>query len=722
MTLKTRKAFVKASLLASIASISLAPNQQAFGQSTEAQPATTNLSTIVVEGQGESGGRGPVRGYVAKQSTTGSKTATPITQIPQSVSVIGREELDDRAVVTKIDEALQYSAGVIAQPYGSDPDTDWIYIRGFEASQTGLSLDNLPFTSTAFGNFQIDAFMQERIEVLKGPSSVLLGGANPGGIVNIVRKRPLADDYFYTDIGINSDGNAFAGFDKSGRANDDGSVLYRFTGKLSGGNHYVDSTEDLRGFFMPQITFAPNDTTSLNAYAYISGLDQTHTTNGLLPYMGTEVANPIFGKLRRDAYLGDKDSDIGRAVQKIIGYDLSHQFENGINFTQTARFSNLDKRERYIYAFDFTQNDALIGRYAEDISSKANAFNIDNRLEGEIELGGASHKLMGGIDYRYFRLDTDKYNGTPTSVDPTSLSTSTTFPTLSAGSNQVVTLSQLGIYGQDQIRFGDGWLVTLNGRYDFLQSEANDRRGVMTDYQSDTGALSGRAGIAYEFANGATPYASIASFFSPLVGTSVDGPLKPEKGEQYEVGIKYQPEWFDGLITASLFQIDKDNYTVNVPGVGDKQLGSVRSRGFELESKTNLDENWKVITSMSYTDLEFTEYPGTPALVGKSPYLVPSTTAALWLDYTIHDGPLKGLGFGLGGRYRGKSWADNENTLPVAAAAVVDAAIRYEKDDWKASLNVTNLFDKDYVAGCATQYFCGFGQARTVTLKLSKTW
>ena len=721
MKKKIKSSVIRASLWTGAAAFGLSSAWTAHAQSAN-EGNSTRLATIVVQGDGEQDGTAPVRGYVAKQTTTGSKTDTPLTEIPQSVSVVGREELDDRAVVTKVDEALNYTPGVFTQPYGSDPDTDWFYIRGFEASQTGLSLDNLPFTSTAYGNFQLDAFMLERVEVLKGPASVLVGGSNAGGVVNLVRKRPTDEPYFHTETGINSDGNGFAGFDISDKVDENGAVTYRLTGKVAGGDNYVDYTDDLRGFIMPQITFAPTDATTLNVYAYLSGLDQTHTTNGLLPYEGTVISNPVYGKIGRDTYLGEKDSDIGKANQTLFGYEFNHEFEDGLKFTQTARYANLYKRERYIYAFDFDQTDALVGRYAEDITSKANAFNVDNRVENELEIGGATHKLMAGFEYRYYRLDTDKYAAFPDPIDPANPVYGSPFPALSAGSHQIVTTNQIGVYAQDQIRFGDGWIVTLNGRYDYLHSEGNDLRNIMPNYSSDDSAWSGRAGVAYEFKNGLTPYASMATFFSPLVGAGADGALKPEEGEQYEAGVKYEPTSFDGLLTASVFQIDKENYTVNVPGEGDKQLGNVRSRGVELEGKFNIDQNWKVIASASYTDLEFTKYPGTPALVGNSPYVVPNTTAGLWLDYTVADGPLEGFGVGAGVRYRGKSWADNQNTLRVPDATVFDAGIRYEKNDWKASLNVTNLFDKEYVAGCATQYFCGYGQARTFTVKLSKVW
>src|SRR5690606_31777183 len=159
------------------------------------------------------------------------------------------------------------------------------------------------------------------------------------------------------------------------------------------------------------------------------------------------------------------------------------------------------------------------------------------------------------------------------------------FPAMTPGTHQRVKISQIGIYAQDQIRFGEGWLLTLNGRYDRLKSEGKDPRYPATDFSLSTSAWSGRAGLAYEFENGLTPYLSASTFFSPLIGRSVDGPLKPEEGTSFEVGVKYEPTSFVGMITASLFQLDKENFTVNVPGQGDKQLGDVRSRGVEVEGK-----------------------------------------------------------------------------------------------------------------------------------------
>jgi iron complex outermembrane receptor protein len=289
--------------------------------------------------------------------------------------------------------------------------------------------------------------------------------------------------------------------------------------------------------------------------------------------------------------------------------------------------------------------------------------------------------------------------------------------------NETVTMNQLGLYAQDQIRFGGGWLVTLNGRYDVVHTDFDNKLTPAGSFKDTDGAWSGRAGLAYEFDNGVTPYISASTFFNPLVGRGLQGPLKPEEGEQYEAGIKYVPEFMDASITASVFQINKRNATVSIATAPfTDQLGGAQSRGFEIEGKVNVDENWKLLASYAYTDTEVTKNDPNPALVGKSLYVVPEHSASLWADYTVTSGLLEGVSIGAGLRYKGKSWADEANTKSVPESTVVDAAIRYKKDDWTASLNVTNLFDKTYVEACRGEGACGYGDARALIFKISKAW
>ena len=708
-------------------------------QGALAQDTTTTLAPIVVEGNGTAeAANGPVKGYVAKKSTAGSKSDTEISDIPQSVSVVGRQELDDRGVVNKVDEALRYTAGVAAEPFGTDPDTDWLYIRGFDATQTGMFFDGLNLFSYGFGGFQIDPFALERVDVLKGPASVLYGGGNAGGLVDLIRKRPTDEPYYYTEIGINSNGNAFSGFDISDTLGDSGAVSYRLTGKLSGGDNYSDFSEDLRGFIMPQVTVQRDDATKITVWGYASGLDQTHTGNGFFPYFGT-VANAPIGKIDRKAFYGEPSIDTGRYNQQMIGAEFEHQFDNGLKFSSNARYGHLYKHENAPYLYGYynpadiytplsqpfdAQN--LLNRLGFEHTSKANTFAIDNRIEGEVQTGAVAHEFMIGLDYKYYQLDNKQASSPTNPISATNPIYGIPQGPNAVYSNQLITQNQIGIYAQDQARFGDGWLLTLNGRYDYVTTDTDNRAtayGTAPDYDFTKSALSGRAGLAYEFDNGITPYVSVGTFFNPTIATSQTPYNKPEEGEQYEVGVKYEPAFIDGVFTASLFNLTKRNVVVSTgaPLWLSSQIGEVQSRGIELEGKVNLDDNWKLLGSFSYTDLEVKD-DIVPAYIGKSPYVVPNVQASLWVDYAFTSENLEGLSLGGGVRYQGESWADRLNTLKVPGATVFDAALRYKKNGWEGALNVTNLFDKTYVEGCAGEFTCGYGDARTITLKLSKTW
>jgi iron complex outermembrane receptor protein len=727
MSKLTRFSRSNAGLRASVALLALCAAVPAQAQTAS---DTTTLEPIVLDAGGETG-TGAVKGYVAKQSATGSKTDTPLKEIPQAVSVVGKQEMNDRGVVNKIDEALRYTPGVTAAPFGTDPDTDWVYIRGFDATQTGLYLDGMQLYGYGFGAFQIDPFMLERVEVLKGPASVLYGGGNAGGIVNEVRKRPTDDPYYYTEIGINSDGNAFTGFDISDKLGDSGIYSYRLTGKVSGGEGYSDFQNDLRGFIMPQVTISPDESTKLNIWGMVSALDQRHTGNGFFPYEGTVTKAP-FGKIDRDAFLGEPGTDRGWYSQQMVGYDLTHEFDNDWKVSSSARYGHLKKFEDAPYAYGYVNTTDptdpgyyQINRIGFTGRSEVNTFTIDNHLEGKVDTGPLEHTVLLGLDYKYYQLDNNQAASSATSIDPQDPIYGVPQPDNLVYSNQLITQQQVGVYAQDQIRFGDGWLVTLNGRYDYVHTDTDNRAtayGTSPDYSYNKAAASGRASLAYEFDNGVTPYASVGTFFNPTIAVSATPNNTPEEGEQYEVGVKYDPSFIDATFTASLFHLNRRNVVVTDPATFlAEQIGEVQSRGIELEGKINLDQNWKILASASYTDLEVKE-DIVADYVGKKPWLVPDTTASLWLDYSVTEGTFEGVSLGAGVRYQGESYADRLNTLKVPDATLFDAAVRYRKNGWEGSLNVSNVFDKEYVSGCQGASTCGYGDARTVTLKLSKVW
>nr|WP_319799948.1 TonB-dependent receptor [Mesorhizobium sp. PAMC28654] len=298
--------------------------------------------------------------------------------------------------------------------------------------------------------------------------------------------------------------------------------------------------------------------------------------------------------------------------------------------------------------------------------------------------------------------------------------------------NQNLTQLQLGLYAQDQLRFGDGWLVTLNGRYDRGWLDADNRPTYYTekwnlpviDLSQTVGDFSGRAGLAYEFANGVTPYASVATFFNPIIGTDASGNLfQPETGQQYEHGVKYVPTFVDGLFTLSLFDLTRQNVATATAGNPNAQIqtGEVRSRGVELEGKVDVTEDFRITGAFTAHDLDITK-DADLTLIGKKPFVVPEVMASASVDYTFRGDWYDGISIGGGVRYIGSSWADSANEHKVPAVTLADLKLGYEKEGWGVDLNVTNLFDKTYVSSCQGLNVCSYGEGRSFKLKAHTTW
>ncbi|WP_207459682.1 TonB-dependent siderophore receptor [Azospirillum sp. SYSU D00513] len=663
----------------------------------------------------------PVQGYVVRSTATGSKTDTPIDEIPQSVSVIGRDEMDDRGA-QKVDEALRYTAGVFAQPFGSDKDTNWIYIRGFQATQTGVYQDGLQLYGFGFGGTFTDSYTLERVEVLRGAASVLYGGSNPGGLVNLVSKRPDGERLRSVETGITDSGRAHLGFDFGDQLN--GTLSYRLTGRIEGGDGATDFEDGFRGTISPSFRWTPNDRTSLTVLANYTHIDERHNGGAFLPYVGTVVDAP-FGRIERDANFTEPDLDDYERRQLQVGYELEHQVNDSLTLRQNVRYGYSDIHEVSLYPFGYggfaaapADPDNLLSRINFEHQTEVNSFLIDNQVQAKLRTGPIEHTALFGVDYRLFDMDQVQLSGSATPISATNPVYGAPQGTRSAYIDQVLKMHQIGVYLQDQMRFGQGWIVTLNGRYDHVSTDADGTPA----YQGKDVEFSGRAGLAYEFANGLTPYASASTFFNPVLGSSpAAGVFKPETGRQYEVGVKYRPAWADALFTAALFDLTRTN-VVTGPFNAETQIGEVNSQGFEFEAKANLTESLKATAAFTAFDLEITE-DADASLIGNTPYIVPQTQASLFLDYSFRDGgPLDGVGVGGGVRYIGSSWADNENTLKVPDATVFDARVGYEQDNWGVNLSVTNLFDKKYVASCQTQFSCGYAEGRTALLKVNMSW
>lgn len=689
------------------------------------------LDTVVVDGEGAGAGgdrtgTDPVEGYVTTVTTTGSKTSTPIIEIPQSISVVTTDQLEDRAVQT-LNEALTYTAGVISAPFGNDPRFFSPIIRGFNANGN-VFLNNFRFVRD-FGALAFEPYGQERIEVVKGPASVLYGQAEPGGIVNLIQKRPTGTTFGEARGEIGSDNRYVAKFDVGGVVND--AMSYRFTGVGRVADGQQDFTEDNRLYLAPTITFEPDANTSLTI---LSSLQYDDITSPLgLPQSGTLDFNPN-GRIPSSRYIGEPDFNDADGVLGTVGYEFRHRFNEQLEFRQNGQYLHFDSDFNNVYFFGLAADNRTVSRGPNVQSETIDSVSIDNQLEGRFTTGLAEHTTLLGLDYKQNSLFRSSnftgplttidvydpiYGLAPIAFDPTGASFTDT------------RLQQTGVYAQDQIKI-EKLNVSLGLRQDFSTTDDN-----ITGLDQYDDALTGRAGALYLFDSGLAPFVGYSTSFIPTAGNNTDGSLfEPGEGEQIEGGVKFQPPGWNSFVTASVYDLTRTNVVVSqaVPtatgGLAQEisQTGEIQSRGFELEATASIVEGVDLLAAYTYTDAEITEGQDTvvnglvtATTTGNQPANVPKHAASLWVNYTIQPGyRLEGLSLGLGTRYIGERFGQNANTIDLPSVVLFDAAVRYERGDFEAALNVNNLADNDYIATCS--FGCFYGEGRQVLGSLTYKW
>jgi iron complex outermembrane recepter protein len=671
--------------------------------------------------------RGPVHGYVANRSSSGTKTNTPIMETPQSVSVIGAEQIRDQKP-NKLDEVLRYTAGVRAGTFGADTRNDWWLIRGFKSDDIGLFLDGMQLFYSSYASWKLQTPNMERVEVLRGPSAVLYGGSSPSGIVNVISKLPSAEPIRYIETGVNNFGNAYVGFDVGGpvaTSPENGKLFYRVVGQVQNGGTQVNFTPDNNYFIAPSVTWKPDADTTFTVLASASKQD----TRGInfLPYQGTVTSAP-FGRIPTSLFVGDPTVDKFAREQEMLGYQFERNLTDDLTFRQNALFAHVDISYRGYVGSGYTNaTTGDLSRYNWYAKDTANQADLDNQLEYRFNTGPVKHTMLFGVDLKGYQIDDYQAFGfgvSPINVfNPVYGQAEVPLPT-APFRNFLITQKQAGTYLQDQMKLGNFTLV-LSGRNDWVDTTQASRATGATVGSRDDSRFSGRAGLIYNFDNGIAPYVSYSTSYNPIIGLNADNQLfLPETGQQAEIGLKVQPKGFDGYFTVSAFDLVRQNVATTAPGSGpvlQNQTGEVTSRGIELEVVANVTRELKLIGAFTSYHL-FTSKDLDPALVGKTPTNTPQLLASGWADYTFKDGPLTGFGFGGGVRYVGSSWADTANTLEVPAVVLGDLALHYEWQNWRTALNVINLADKIYVASCASAASCFYGDRRRVTASVSYKW
>ncbi|MEJ9849601.1 ferrichrome porin FhuA [Escherichia coli] len=689
---------------------------------------------------------GPAATIAARQSATGTKTDTPIQKVPQSISVVTAEEMALHQPKS-VKEALSYTPGVAVGTRGASNTYDYLIIRGFAADGQSQNnyLNGLKMQGNFYNDAVIDPYMLERAEIMRGPVSVLYGKSSPGGLLNMVSKRPTTEPLKEVQFKAGTDSLFQTGFDFSDALDDDGVYSYRLTGLAGSANAQQKGSEEQRYAIAPAFTWRPDDKTNFTFLSYFQNEPETGYY-GWLPKEGTVEPLPNGKRLPTDFNEGAKNNTYSRN-EKMIGYSFDHEFNDTFTVRQNLRFAQNKVSQKSVYGYGmcsdplYTKDQealkaspclsipqsqwghTLTRQYVID-NEKLENFSVDTQLQSKFATGSVDHTLLTGVDFMRMRNDIDSWFGYAGSVAPSDIYNLDrsdfdfgAHPNPSGPYRVLLKQKQTGLYVQDQAQW-DKVLVTLGGRYDWAD-QSSFNRDYGNKSERDDKEFTWRGGVNYLFDNGVTPYFSYSESFEPASQTDANGDLfAPSKGKQYEVGVKYVPEDRPIVVTGALYQLTKTNNLMADPNgsLFSVEGGEIRARGVELEAKAALSASVNVVGSYTYTDAEYTT---DTTYKGNTPAQVPKHMASLWADYTFFDGPLSGLTLGTGGRYTGSSYGDPANSFKVGSYTVVDALVRYDlarvgMAGSNVALHVNNLFDREYVASCFNTYGCFWGAERQV--------
>lgn len=717
---------VDAGLRQLLAGSTLQPVQLANGSYSliKLVEGTVQLDPTPISGRTVEPAAGPVEGYVATRSSAGTKTDTPLIEVPQSISVITRQQMQAQGAQT-VTDALRYVPGVKVEAYGLDPKGfDWLYIRGFNGQASSDYLNGLRQQNNSYAFYRSEPYAFDRIDVVRGPASSLFGQGDAGGIVNRVSKKPEANHVNEVQLTGGNHDRLQGQFDIGGALNNDQTLLYRVVGLAREANTQVDYADghelnDDRLYIAPSFTWAPDEDTSLTLLS-----DFTRDKNG-----GSLFAYSTPTGHTTNVLMGDHSFNHLDQEQYSFGYEFRHRLDDTWEFRQNARYGQVDVIFQNLLPADVDVSTGNVTRIADRFDQHMNTFNLDNQLQADFATGPLTHKLLMGVDYTWQEADITRWRirAPNLNIYAPQYGQAITRPS-SANSlssiNYDQTIEQVGAYVQDQIKFDDHWILTAGGRYDYVRNDFDNHVGASTNQKDN--AFTGRLGLTYLTDTGLAPYISYAESFTPNSGTDRNAnAFDPSEARQWEVGVKYQPS--DAiLMTLAAYDLTKTNVltTEIINGVNTGftvASGEQQSRGIEAELKARLDQNWDLIASYTLTRAEITK--SNRGDEGKRPANVPKHMASTWLNYTFHDSVLNGLSLGAGARYTGVLYGDNGNTYHIDNYTLFDAGASYALNkNVTLSVNAQNLLDTEYVATCDDSYECYPGMRRTLLTSVKYSW
>lgn len=705
-------------------------------------PATSQGSPTVLDTVTVTATQEAAVTYTAPAATTGAlKTDTPLLETPQAVSVVSEAIIRDRDA-KDLEDVLRTVSGVSAG--GTYEGWDYYRIRGFDSSfntfYDGLRGD--------YGRSP-EIYGLEKVEVIKGPASTMYGQAPLGGVVNIVSKRPKQN--FFGEVGFSGGmWDSYEGFfdinvpllapatapapapaAKGAKqvqpvaASDSGLGIYaRLTGLYNDSGSHVDFVDTERVYVAPALTFAWGEDTTftlLASYQRDSGVFAMP-----LPAVGTVLSSP-HGELPLGRYLGvPGETNTFEFERYRVGYEFKHRFNEVVAIRQNLMYSRMEQDwNDVLYNSSLDVDGRTLYQYPYDYVEKLNRFGVDTALDLNFETGSVKHAVTLGVDYYWSesrdssrQINYDDFPGSYVAVDIFRPSYKGVIPGYGFTTSGRTEYQNLGIYLQEHAKLTDKLTLTLGGRWDKAWYESG------AGAEDDKDAFTPKAGLTYEFIPGMAAYANYSRSFTPQwFSTDATGsPVEPEEGENWEAGIKYS--LLEGRVTGllSVYHLTRENVaTANLasPDPFDSIVsGEQRSQGFEFETAVELVPGLTLTAAYTYIDAEVTEDNTIP--VGTPLQGVPDHAVSAWLKYTVQDGPLKGFGVGVGGRYYSSQSGDTFNTFDLPSYGLVDAALYYERDDFRVQVNFNNVFDKRHFVGSYDSLYVLPGQPFNVSA--SVTW
>ncbi|WP_256890161.1 TonB-dependent siderophore receptor [Acidomonas methanolica] len=707
---------------------------------------------------------GPAVGYVAENTMAGTKTDTPLMEIPNSIYVVTKQQMIDQQP-QNINEALRYSPGVFAEPNGTFGKGDamngtGIKQRGFNTTQY---VDGLRDTSYAAG----ETTFLERIEAVNGPASVMYGQNAPGGLVTMSLKKPTETPLHQATLGFGNWNRFEATFDVSDKVTQSGNLRYRIAAIGNTQAEQADYHHYRRVAVLPSLTWNIDPNTALTligSYNYTpyngANAGAQYTPNGTL------IVTDTYPRIPRHTFAGLTNFNQHSVQDAMFEYQFTHRFNQYINFSQVLRWEKSVQKDKDSYSGGGALTpDPRLQYYLPEIRNySSNGVSFDTRLHGTVNTGPIRHIWVVGSDFR--RYDNPQNNTIACSIlncsfatyfinlyhpqsvhyDPC-MSTAPSSGCHVTGYNGAWDYFQEGVYFQDQMKW-KSLSVILGGREDwFNQSSHTYGFGTGKNHRASASqnAFTWRAGIVYQFDFGLAPYFSYSKSFNPQTATDFYGKLfQPLTGNQIEAGLKYKVPGKDILLTAAAYRIDENHYLISDfehPGFS-RDAGVVRSQGFEVAANANVTRDLRVIASYSFSDLRyrknnlseraFNPYTWTfgplTAEEGKSVPGAPRNMVSLFADYTLPAALMKGFGINWGLRYVGFTYATDVDSYKVPAFILFDIGAHYDFGQATpmlhglvARLAVSNLTNSYYVSSCGN-YNCYVGQGRKVYGNLTYNW